>query len=161
MSGVIEKIAAVCSRNHGDARKAVELLYKSGQLAEKRLSPVSLDIVDQALDEVDKDKYVAMIKTAPRQLQAALLAILTKDKATLSITDCYEAYSTFCTKTRMRVLTQRAFSDLISELDMYGFIRVRMVSNGRYGRRREITQNTTDELSQRLVQVILMEFDLE
>ncbi|MDZ7760061.1 MAG: AAA family ATPase [Desulfovermiculus sp.] len=159
--GVIEKIAAVCSRNHGDARKAVELLYKSGQLAEKRLSPVSLDIVDQALDAVEKDKYVAMIKTAPRQLQAALLAILTKAQATLPITDCYESYSRFCTKTRMRVLTQRAFSDLISELDMYGFIRVRMVSNGRYGRRREITQNTSDELTQRLVQVILMEFDLE
>lgn len=61
----------------------------------------------------------------------------------------------------MWVLTQRAFSDLISELDMYGFIRVRMVSNGRYSRRREIPQNTSDVLSQRLVQVILMEFDLE
>ncbi|MBN2062656.1 MAG: hypothetical protein JW882_19805, partial [Deltaproteobacteria bacterium] len=32
--GVLEKIAAISSRTHGDARKAVELLSKSAQIAE-------------------------------------------------------------------------------------------------------------------------------
>ena len=55
---------------------------------------------------------------------------------------------------------QRAFSDLVSELDMYGFIQARVFSHGRYGRTKEITSNLPKEISDRLRQVILMEFDL-
>ena len=47
-AGVIEKISAISSRNHGDARKAVELLSKSAQLAEKEGVLISMDIVDRA-----------------------------------------------------------------------------------------------------------------
>ena len=57
-------------------------------------------------------------------------------------------------------LTQRAFSDLVSELDMYGFIQAKVFSKGRYGRTKEITINLPKEISERLKQVVLMEFDL-
>jgi Cdc6-like AAA superfamily ATPase len=59
----------------------------------------------------------------------------------------------------MRALTQRAFSDLVSELDMYGFIQARVFSRGRYGRPKEITVKRSAELLGRLKQVVLMEFD--
>jgi hypothetical protein len=48
----------------------------------------------------------------------------------------------------------------VSELDMYGFIQARILSHGRYGRTKEITINLPKEISDRLRQVILMEFDL-
>jgi archaeal cell division control protein 6 len=162
--GVLEKIAAVSSRTHGDARKAVELLSKSAQIAEREGTAITLDVVDVALEEIERDKYVAMIKSAPKQLQAALYAIValaSRSKKPLQIGDCYEAYYSFCAKVNLRSLTQRAFSDLVSELDIYGFIQVRIVSQGRYGRRREITVNLPADISDKLKKVVLMEFDLD
>ena len=74
--------------------------------------------------------------------------------------DAYESYRSFCGKTKLRALTQRAFSDLVSELDMYGFIQARVLSHGRYGRTKEIMVNLSKDLSDKLKQVVLMEFDL-
>jgi cell division control protein 6 len=56
--GVLEKIAAVSSRTHGDARKAVELLSKSALIAEKEGTKITMDLVDRALDDIEKDKLV-------------------------------------------------------------------------------------------------------
>jgi len=161
--GVLEKIAAVSSRTHGDARKAVELLSKSALMAEKEGTKVTMELVDRALDDIEKDKYVAMIKSSPKQLQAALYAIIAlRMKATKPIFtgDAYEGYRSFCTKINLRVLTQRTFSELVNELDMYGFIQARVHSKGRYGRTKEISINLPYEISNKLKQVILMEFDL-
>jgi len=48
----------------------------------------------------------------------------------------------------------------ISELDMYGFIQARVLSKGCHGRTKEISVNLPPELSERLNQVVLIEFDL-
>ncbi len=151
------------SRTHGDARKAVELLSKSVHIAEKEGSIITMNLVDRALEEIERDKYVAMIKSSPKQLQAALYPIIALSRnATkpLHTGDAYDGYRLFCEKIKLRALTQRAFSDMISELDMYGFIQARVLSHGRYGRTKEIIVNLPDDLSDRLKQVVLMEFDL-
>lgn len=161
--GVVEKIAAVSSRTHGDARKAVELLCKSAHLAEKKGSIITIDFVDQALEEIEQDKYVAMIRSSPKQLQAALLSILSysrKHKGALHTGDAYGCYRSFCEHISLRALTQRAFSDLVSELDMCGFVQARLRSHGRYGRTKEIATHLSPDLIGKLKQVMLMEFDL-
>jgi cell division control protein 6 len=161
--GVLEKIAAVSSRTHGDARKAVEILSKSAHIAEKGGSLITMDHVDKAMNEIEKDKYVAMIKNSPKQLQATLFSIISsplRSNKPLHTGDAYGTYRAFCAKIKMRALTQRAFSDLISELDMYGFIQARVLSQGRYGRTKEIIVNLPKALSDKLKQVVLMEFDL-
>ena len=63
-------------------------------------------------------------------------------------------------KVKLRPLTQRAFSGLVQELDMYGFIHVRVVSNGRYGRTTQITPELPKDLLDRLKRLVLIEFDL-
>jgi cell division control protein 6 len=161
--GVLEKIAAASSRTHGDARKAVELLSKSAHIAEKAGAHITMDLVDRAMEEIERDKYVAMIKNSPKQLQATLFSIISlssKSKRPLHTGDAYGAYRSFCTKINMRALTQRAFSDIVSELDMYGFIQARVLSHGRYGRTKEIIVNLPETLVLKLKQVVLMEFDL-
>jgi cell division control protein 6 len=60
-SGVLEKIAAVSSQNHGDARKAVEILSKSANIAEREGSIITMDLVDRAMEEIERDKYLDMI----------------------------------------------------------------------------------------------------
>jgi cell division control protein 6 len=161
--GVVEKIAAVSSRTHGDARKAVEILSKSACIAEKQGSLITMELVDRAMEEIEKDKYVAMVKNSPKQLQATLYSIISspfRPNKPLHTGDAYGTYCAFCAKIKMRALTQRAFSDLISELDMYGFIQARVLSQGRYGRTKEIIVNLPKALSSKLKQVVLMELDL-
>lgn len=66
--GVVEKVAALASRDHGDARQAVALLARSAYLAEKAGTKITLEIVDHSASEIEQDKYITMIRTAPRQL---------------------------------------------------------------------------------------------
>lgn len=160
-SGVVEKISAISCINHGDARKAVELLSKSAQLAEKEGVPISIDIVDRALDEIEKDKYMAMVKSSPRQLQAVIYSIYqSASRMPLRTGDAYGVYRSFCNSIKLRALTQRAFSDMISELDMYGFIQVTLRSRGRNGRTKEIRVHLPRELQEKIKQIVLMEFDM-
>ncbi len=161
--GVVDKIAAISSRTHGDARKAVELLSKSSHMAEKEGTAISLDLLDKALEEIEKDKYVAMIKSSPKQLQAVLYSIISRNSISakpLYTGEAYAIYCSFCDKADLKTLTQRAFSDLVSELDMYGFIQARLLSKGRYGRKKEITVNLSSKILKKLTQVVLMEFDI-
>lgn len=160
--GVIAKIAAHCSRNHGDARKAVDLLLRSARLASENGQNITLGIVDQASNEIERDKYLAMIKTCPKQLQAALYSALTgkvKGRA-LHTGDAYLCYSDFCQQVDQPALTQRAFTDLVSELDMYGFLRARTVSRGRYGRTKEIYVSLAPGVVEQMKRLILTNFDL-
>lgn len=160
--GVLQKISACSSRNHGDARKAVNLLSRSAQLAEKEGTSITMELVDRANDEIEKDKYLAMIRTAPKQLQAALYASITgkaKGKA-LHTGDAYIVYDRFCHETGIAPLSQRAFTDLLSELDMYGFIRARTVSRGRYGRSKEIYVSLEPHILHAMKHTILQNFDL-
>jgi cell division control protein 6 len=162
-NGVLEKIAAVSSQNHGDARKAVEILSKSANIAEREGTIITMELVDRAMEEIERDKYLAMIKNSPKQLQATLFSIISsslKSGRPLYTGEAYGTYRTFCAKIKMRALSQRAFSDLISELDMYGFIQARVLSQGRYGRTKQIIVNLPRTLSEKLKQVVLMEFDL-
>ncbi len=162
-SGVIEKIAALASRDHGDARQAVALLARSAYLAEKAGEKVSMELVDQAADQIELDRYVTMIRTAPKQLQAAMLAVIhagSTSTAGVATGQAYDAYKAFCSETRLSVLSGRAFSDLVGELDMYSLVRSRVLSKGRYGRTREIVLDLPEDVIAKIHDVILMNFDL-
>ena len=161
--GVIAKIAAMAAMQHGDARKAVNLLRRSADMAEERRQPVSLSIVSQAYEEIERDKYVDMIRESPKQLQAALYAALTghvKKGRSFQTGDAYRAYDRFCSEAGLRPVTQRAFSDLICELDMYGLLRARTVSRGRYGRSKDIRAAMPLKVQRELVTEIRSQFDI-
>jgi len=164
--GVVEKIAAMASRDHGDARRAVALLAKSAYLAEKAGTKITLDLVDTAAAQLDQDRYLTLLRSAPLQLQAAMAAVV--DATRQNQGDCgigtgetYDAYKAFCNKAKLRPLTGRAFGDLISELDIYSLLRSRVLSRGRYGRSREIILDLPQELVEKIYGEILSNFDMQ
>jgi len=162
--GVIERIAALASREHGDARKAVKLLAKSAYLAEKAGSKVTNDIVDQAAGQLETDRYLTLVRTGPRQMQAVMAAVIEakrrSKKRTIGTGQAYDAYRVFCKKADLRPLTGRSFGDMLAELDLYCLLRSRIVSRGRYGRTREILLDLTEELTGRIYDTISANFDL-
>ena len=162
--GVIEKIAALASREHGDARKAVQLLAKSAYLAEKAGSGLTPEIIDHAANELETDRYLTLVRTAPRQMKVVMAAIIEAKrqltKRILGTGEAYEAYKAFCKKVDIRSLTGRAFGDLLAELDLYCLVRCRIVSRGRYGRSREIFLDLPDELTDHIYRSILSDFEI-
>ena len=74
--------------------------------------------------------------------------------------EAYDTYRDFCAKAGLRPLSARAFTDLLTELDMYSLLRCRVISRGRRGRTTEITHDLPDELVEKIREVILMHFEL-
>jgi archaeal cell division control protein 6 len=141
--GLIEKCAAFAARDHGDARRALELLRVSGELAERNgEEKVLIKHLDEAEEKIERDRITDVVSTQPKQHQAIFYAIMSlyeNRKETLITGEVYELYRSICDKVGFRPLTQRRVSDVIAELDMLGLINVRVISKGRYGRTREIS----------------------
>lgn len=139
--GVIGKCAAYAARDHGDARRALELLRVSGEIAErKNHQSVKIEHIDEAEENIEKDRIFEIIRTQPKQYQATLYSILSlQSRRNLIFTgEIYEFYKRLCNKVGLRALTQRRISDILAELDISGIVNAKVISKGRYGRTREI-----------------------
>ena len=161
--GVIQKCAAYAAREHGDARRALELLRVAGELSERRNeTKVNIQDIDEAEDKIERDRLIDMVRTHPKQFQATLYPILhlSKDsKKEVFTGDIYEFYKQVCSKTGLRPLTQRRVSDIIGELDMLGIINAQVISKGRFGRTRQITLTLSSHIQQKII--TLLEEELE
>ncbi len=141
--GVIAKCAAFAAREHGDARRALDLLRVAGELAERNDSKkILLKHIDEANDKIEKDKILDIVQSEPKQFQLVLYSIIKlieKNRENSIFTgDVYNHYQDLCSKNNCEVLTQRRVGDIIQEFDMLGIINVRVISKGRGGRMREI-----------------------
>lgn len=140
---VIPLCAAFAAQEHGDARRALDLLRVSGELAEREnKSKVEEKHVKNAQDKIEVDRIVEVVRTLPTQSKLVLYSILyLRNKGYKNVTtgQVYNIYLKFCNNIDMDVLTQRRVTDLISELDMLGIVNAIVVSKGRYGRTKEIS----------------------
>ncbi len=141
--GVVEKCAAYAAMEHGDARRALDLLRVAGELADRQgRQSITVADVDGAEEKIDHDTVAELVSTQPRQAQLVLYSILaiSQDAAGKFIFtgEIYEIYKKYCIRVNLRPLTQRRVSDILSEFDMLGVITARVISKGRYGRTREI-----------------------
>jgi cell division control protein 6 len=145
--GVISKCAAYAAREHGDARRALDLLRVAGEIADRENSEeVGLKHIDEAEKRIERDRILEIASSQPKQSQATLFAILSleekrkksRSKEAIFAGEVYDHYKEICKKTNLRPLTQRRLSDIVSELDMLGVIQAKVLSKGRGGRTREI-----------------------
>ena len=141
--GVIEKCAAYAARDHGDARRALELLRVAGEVADrKNFKKIIIEHIDEAEEKIDRDRLIDMVTTQPKQYQLVLYSILTLRPGknnSIFTGEVYEIYKSLCKKTNTSILTQRRISDIISEFDMLGLLNAKVISKGRYGRTRDIS----------------------
>ena len=141
--GVIAKCAAYAAREHGDARRALDLLRVAGEIAvRENSSKVKLKHIDEANGKIEKDKMIDIIESEPAQFQAVLYSIMNlsekKGYGSIFTGDVYNVYQEVCERIKSEILTQRRVSDIIAEFDMLGLINARVISKGRQGRTREI-----------------------
>jgi cell division control protein 6 len=140
---VIPLCAAFAAQEHGDARRALDLLRTAGELAERGGAELTEeDHVRQAQKKIELDRVVEVVRTLPTQSKLVLFAIITLEKSgvdNINTGEAYNVYKRLCGEIDADVLTQRRVTDLISELDMLGIVNAAVVSKGRYGRTKEIS----------------------
>ena len=140
--GVIAKCAAFAAREHGDARRALDLLRVAGEIAEREASnKIKIEHIDKANDKIERDKILDIVETEPKQFQLVLYSIINlmkKTKENIFTGDIYSYYQELCKEAKVDILTQRRVSDILAEFDMLGLINARVISKGRQGRTREI-----------------------
>lgn len=162
--GVLAKCAAYAAREHGDARRALDLLRISGELAEREGSKkITTEHVDKANEKIDRDKMIDVVESAPKQFKLTLLSIINLSESTnekIFTGDVYNVYHDLCVKSKNELLTQRRISDIIAEIDMLGLINARVISKGRHGRTREIKIAIPKKILGRMKEILYQQIDL-
>ncbi len=140
---VIPLCAAFAAQEHGDARRALDLLRTAGELAERgQTERVEEDHVRRAQEKIELDRVVEVVRTLPTQSKLVLFSIILLEKNgvhNINTGEVYNIYKRLCEEIDADTLTQRRVTDLISELDMLGIVNAVVVSKGRYGRTKEIS----------------------
>jgi cell division control protein 6 len=141
--GVIPLCAALAAQEHGDARRALDLLRVSGELAERENEKdVSERHVRLAQQRIETDSLIECVATLPTQSKAVLYSMLflsQMNKDVFVTGEVSQVYRDVARILDLDVLTHRRITDLISELNMLGVINARVVSRGRYGRTKEMS----------------------
>ncbi|MHA1378478.1 MAG: ORC1-type DNA replication protein [Candidatus Helarchaeota archaeon] len=141
--GVISLVAALAAQEHGDARRALDLLHKAGDVAERR-GAKKVEEADVRIGQkaIESDIVSNTVNKLPLQSKLILYGIYKLENLALTeeiVTgDVYQTYSQLCNLAQIDLLTPRRVSDLITELDMLGIVSASVVSKGRYGRTKKI-----------------------
>ncbi len=140
--GVVPLCAALSAQEMGDARRALDMLRISAEIAERNGDDVVTEAhVMKAKNKIELDAISETVRTLPTQSKLVLLSIIVNDDKNnhhMTTGDVYHEYKDLADIVGLSILTQRRITDLISEMDMLGIIHARVKSFGRGGRTKEI-----------------------
>ena len=142
---VLNLVAALAAAEHGDARRALDLLRVSGEIAERgNASAVREEHIREAQRKIEHDRVIEVLDTLPLHSKILLCTLYVRggeSKRGITTGDLYDTYRGCCGKLGVDALTQRRVSGLLSELDMLGVVSAKIANLGRYGRTKRIQVN--------------------
>jgi len=148
--GALSLCAALAAAEHGDARRALDLLRVAGEVAEREGANVVVEEhVRKAERNIEHNRVVEALMDLTLHSKLVILSVfhLKKAKVHRAITgEIYEVYGELCGELGVTPLTQRRVSTLVNELDSTGLLNAQVVSMGRYGRTKRIRLEVTRTL---------------
>ncbi len=125
--------AAMSGQEHGDARRAIDLLRVAGEMAEREQSDtVKEDHIRRASLKMEEDKETTALNSYPLHEKLLILAVMRANGTTTG--EIYQSYKTLCKTTRQKELTQRRITQMLSEIEMTGLISGKIIHQGMHGR---------------------------
>ncbi len=147
--------AALGAREHGDARKAIDLMKIAIELAiRENSSMITKEHVYRARDTMEIDVIKETVKTLPTHSKIVLMAVLLSGERhpnSATTGEVSTLYSNLCRQIDLPPLTSRRVSDYISDLEDFGMISTTVKSLGRYGRTRYIKITGREEDIKRFI----------
>lgn len=143
---VIPYCAAIGAREHGDARRSLDLLRRAGEIAERKgKARVSKEDVEEARESLDNDKIVDAIKSLTFDSKVLLLVMAMskiRGKEKLTSGELYAGYQGIMNEIKGQCLTERRLTELVNFLEMSNLISANLISEGRGGRTKHIYLKT-------------------
>jgi archaeal cell division control protein 6 len=137
-NAVLNLCAALAGSEHGDARRAVDLLRVAGEIAEREgIHQVTEECIRKASERVESNRVEDALRSLPIQNKLVLLTASKFPDGT-NTGDLYLAYEGLARRLGIDALTQRRVSGILAELDLLGLLEAAVVSKGRRGRTKRI-----------------------
>lgn len=134
---VIPLTAALAAQEHGDARKAIEILRHAGELAEREnVDTVVEDHVRNAQEWAEIDRFEELLRGSTTQVKFILysLALLTEENPKqdgFSTSDIYERYKKTAAKVDAKILSEHRVYELLNEQAFLGVVESTRTGGGR------------------------------
>jgi len=137
--------AALAGGEHGDARRAIDLLRVAGEIAERQQSDkVTTKNVDQARQKIEENKEETSLEAFPLHEKLLILSIM---KANGSSTgEIYSSYKNLCKAVGRDELTNRRITQMLSEIELSGIITGRLIHQGIHGRTKKYKLEISSEM---------------
>lgn len=131
--------SALAAAEHGDARRALDLLRVAGEVAERDGGKViTEEYVREAEKRIEHNRVLEAVKNLTLHSKLVLLSVYKLNKPAATTGEIYDVYNGLCGALDIGLLTQRRLSTLVNELDTMGLLNARIVNMGRYGRTKKI-----------------------
>ncbi len=140
---VIRYISALAAQESGDARRALILLQKTGEVAEESsLHEITIDVVKNAKERMEVELISSMIATLPKQHKLVLYSIsmlnikgsgikgISGEKRVLTSGEIYDYYRNLAKELSLNVVSLRQFKEYLNELNLYNLIETRASGAG-------------------------------
>ncbi|ELZ32613.1 ORC complex protein Cdc6/Orc1 [Halogeometricum pallidum JCM 14848] len=133
---VVVECASLAAEEHGDARKAINLLRHSGELAASEgADRIAVDHVRRAKSVAERDRMRELIDGGTIQQKATLLAItslaLVEKTRTFKTSEVYAAYEDICAESGLETLSKRRVHDLLREWEFLDVLEITRTGGGR------------------------------
>ena len=137
--------AAMAGAEHGDARRAIDLIRVAGELAERRqASKVTEEHIRQASEKIEKNKEEEVLRSYPLHEKLVILAVM--KAGGLSTGEIYASYKGLSKAVGREALTQRRITQMLGEIEMSGLVTGRLVHQGSHGRTKKYKLTVSPEM---------------
>lgn len=125
--------AAMAGREHGDARRALDLLRVAGEIAEREQArSVAENHIREASSKIEENKEITALRSYPLHEKLLILAVMRAQGA--STGEIYATYKGLARTIRQAELTNRRVTQMLSEIEMSGIMSGRITHQGLHGR---------------------------
>lgn len=133
---VIPLCAAFAAQEHGDARRALDILRNAGKLAfDRGDNSVMEEHVRDAQELAEKERFREIVGESPTQSKAVVLSLAllttTKEKETFTTGNIYNTYQFISKQIDIDTLSERRIRDLLSEQNFLEILQTESRSRGR------------------------------
>ena len=134
----INLCAAMAGQEHGDARRAIDLLRVAGEIAEReQADSIKEEHIRKASLKMEEDKETTALNSYPLHEKLLILAVMKANGTTTG--EIYHAYKNLCKIVRQKELTQRRVTQILSEIEMTGLISGKIIHQGMHGRTKKFS----------------------
>jgi cell division control protein 6 len=144
---ILEYCSELSSSDHGDARRALDLLRTAGESCDGK--KITKEDVDNSLKYLQKDRAQEIVSSAPYHMRCVAAAIcslaIVSEESWAATSSIYKKYTEVTSKDK-KPLSYRRVSDLLVELENSGLVVSRAYSRGRNGYGKEYKLKVSPDL---------------